>query len=214
MEQRLVRPEIMSALETMLGDDLRNMPSVMGRLVWFSSMRNCHNGQYTHPTLSEHFTAKAVDSVLRAAHERSFAEWLTFTLEQQAADLALYFSGLSYSPSTIATTWRRLESFCHFVPERAPRFEKRLFACDIRALLEGLIAGPRIQKHDSERFERISLRSLTALSARELEILALIGSGNSTKEIAAMLSLSCHTVADHRKNICHKLGVHSTAELV
>lgn len=51
-------------------------------------------------------------------------------------------------------------------------------------------------------------------TAREVEILALIGEGKTSKEIAGLLQLSVQTVANHRKHICKKLGVHSTAELV
>ena len=46
-----------------------------------------------------------------------------------------------------------------------------------------------------------------ALSQREREILALVGQGWQTHEIAASLGLSKHTVHTHRKNIAAKLGV-------
>ncbi len=52
------------------------------------------------------------------------------------------------------------------------------------------------------------------LSARELEILRLIVSGKSNKEIAVDLGLSVNTVAVHRANIMETLGLHNTAELV
>jgi DNA-binding CsgD family transcriptional regulator len=54
----------------------------------------------------------------------------------------------------------------------------------------------------------------TNLTARERQILDLIGTGNSTKEIARALKISIWTVASHRKRLCAKLGVHTTAELV
>jgi DNA-binding CsgD family transcriptional regulator len=52
------------------------------------------------------------------------------------------------------------------------------------------------------------------LSPREREILALIGSGRTNREIAEALALSPHTVETHRKHIIDKLDLHSTAELV
>lgn len=52
------------------------------------------------------------------------------------------------------------------------------------------------------------------LSSREREILKYISAGKSNPEIAEILFLSPHTVDTHRKNIMHKLDVHSTAELV
>lgn len=54
----------------------------------------------------------------------------------------------------------------------------------------------------------------TQLTNRERELLAALARGLSTKEIAHLLMISEHTVSKHRKNICKKLGVHSTAELI
>ena len=42
----------------------------------------------------------------------------------------------------------------------------------------------------------------------------LIGQAKSSKEIAAALHVSLQTVANHRKHICAKLKLHSTAALV
>jgi len=52
------------------------------------------------------------------------------------------------------------------------------------------------------------------LSERELQIATLAGAGRVTKEIAELLDLSPATVSAHRRNICRKLHLHSTAELV
>ncbi len=52
------------------------------------------------------------------------------------------------------------------------------------------------------------------LTARETEVLRLVGEGKTNREIAAALRISVWTVANHRKHICAKLGVHSTAGLV
>lgn len=52
------------------------------------------------------------------------------------------------------------------------------------------------------------------LSTRERQVLRLIGVGKTTKEVAVQLSISGLTVAEHRKNICRKLDIHSTAALV
>lgn len=52
------------------------------------------------------------------------------------------------------------------------------------------------------------------LTPRELQILQLIVSGKSNKEIAAQLGLSANTVSVHRANIMDTLRIHKTAELV
>ena len=54
----------------------------------------------------------------------------------------------------------------------------------------------------------------SALTPREAEILALIGSGKTTKEIATCLSVSPETISSHRKQLCRKLRLHTTAALV
>ena len=55
---------------------------------------------------------------------------------------------------------------------------------------------------------------LGALSRRELEVVDLIASGYSNKEIANALFISAHTVNDHTKKIYRKLNVHSRLEVV
>jgi DNA-binding CsgD family transcriptional regulator len=52
------------------------------------------------------------------------------------------------------------------------------------------------------------------LTPKENEVLRLLGEGKSSKEIAAALHVSLLTVANHRKHICSKLELHSTAALV
>ena len=75
--------------------------------------------------------------------------------------------------------------------------------------------------------EPANLRSVTPVATREtssggrhlltdseMEIVRLIASGLTTKEIAARRFLSFHTVNTHRKNIFRKLQINSVSELV
>jgi len=52
------------------------------------------------------------------------------------------------------------------------------------------------------------------LTRRELEVLEKIGQGKTSRQIAETLNLSVFTVNNHRKHICKKIGLHSTAQLV
>jgi DNA-binding NarL/FixJ family response regulator len=54
----------------------------------------------------------------------------------------------------------------------------------------------------------------TRLSARELQVISLIGSGLGTREIADNLSLSVKTVETHRLTIKRKLSLETNAQLV
>jgi two-component system, NarL family, response regulator NreC len=64
----------------------------------------------------------------------------------------------------------------------------------------------RRSRSDPDRVERL-------LSSREREVLQLLAEGNSTKEIADVLSISGKTVETHRAKLMEKLGLDSVAEL-
>jgi len=57
-------------------------------------------------------------------------------------------------------------------------------------------------------------KSAVALSEREAEVLRLIASGYSNKEIAGRLSLSVKTVEAHKANAMRKLGLHGRIDIV
>ncbi len=52
-----------------------------------------------------------------------------------------------------------------------------------------------------------------ALSDREIEVLHLLVTGHSNKEIAEILFISPHTVITHRKNITQKTGIKTVSGL-
>jgi DNA-binding NarL/FixJ family response regulator len=53
-----------------------------------------------------------------------------------------------------------------------------------------------------------------ALSSREMDVLRLVGSGNSNKQIADKLSIGETTVKSHITNILSKLGANDRAHAV
>ncbi len=53
-----------------------------------------------------------------------------------------------------------------------------------------------------------------SLTEREKEVLQLLAYAKTSKEIAAQLTLSLHTVETHRTNLMQKLDLHSAAEVV
>lgn len=55
---------------------------------------------------------------------------------------------------------------------------------------------------------------VVGLTNAEIEIVRLIASGLTTKEIASRRNISFHTVNTHRKNIFRKLKVNNTSELI
>ncbi|WP_260464123.1 helix-turn-helix transcriptional regulator [Burkholderia sp. Bp8963] len=63
------------------------------------------------------------------------------------------------------------------------------------------------------RFELAMARLGTPLTARELDVVRLILSGRSNKEVAGKLAISAETVKVHRRNIYGKLSINSQSEL-
>jgi DNA-binding NarL/FixJ family response regulator len=82
----------------------------------------------------------------------------------------------------------------------SPRLSSRL----LHRVLQRARPAPRPGTIDGEE----------ALTPREIEVLELLKSGRSTKEIASVLELSARTVDIHRANIKRKLHLRTGAELI
>lgn len=78
--------------------------------------------------------------------------------------------------------------------------------------LEHLIKE-RIHPHDRTSNAATAASMLSALSRRQIEVLRLIASGNTSTEIAKSLHISEATVQSHRKEIMQKLGQKNIATL-
>lgn len=115
---------------------LSQIPSVFGRLVYLSALRDTNSGRYEHHGLSLIFGESEADRALRRTHIQTFSEWLCFNLEQQKSDLDLYLSALLDDRGAVMETWLRLEPFRTLVPSSATRTETDLYLNDFRMLLE------------------------------------------------------------------------------
>jgi DNA-binding NarL/FixJ family response regulator len=87
-------------------------------------------------------------------------------------------------------------------------------ALSIRAVMRGelyLSAGITGVVVDELVGPRLAKEPL--LSTRETEVLRLLAAGKSTADMARELGVSVKTIETHRRQIMHKLGLHSVAEL-
>ena len=71
-----------------------------------------------------------------------------------------------------------------------------------------------VEEYVREMRERGVEDSYDLLSIREKEILQLLVSGSSNRQIAELIHVSVATVETHRSNVLQKLGIHSLPELV
>jgi hypothetical protein len=115
---------------------LTQIPSIFGRLVYLSSLRDLNTGRYEHHGLALVYGAEQAHLALAQSHERTFAEWLRYSLEQQKADLDLYLSSLLDTKRTVVETWLRLAPYRNLVPTSVRDVERQLYLSDLEALLE------------------------------------------------------------------------------
>lgn len=153
----------------------------------------------------------APDAELAALQGRPVHEALPRTAGQHYAQLAAQVQA-SGSPLLLREIWqgRQLVSRFQFV---------RLDRCDEPGYAEGvcLVVGHRVDGSldealsadtDSARLiaPYVHLGSLSVLSDREIEVLSLLCTGLTAKEIAKRLDRSFKTVENHRYVIGRKLG--------
>jgi DNA-binding NarL/FixJ family response regulator len=86
-------------------------------------------------------------------------------------------------------------------------------------LLDAVVSVSKKQSYYSPLVNKLVCHSLANefsfnLTKREIEVLRLISTGLSSKEIAERINLSVNTVEDYRKNLMAKLEVKNVAELV
>ena len=87
---------------------------------------------------------------------------------------------------------------------------KRLPALDLLATIEKVLNQEDIPADELEALPETSGNKLTM---RQREVLRLIATGCTAKEIAHQLNISVRTAEFHRAAIMHRLGLHSTAQM-
>jgi len=91
-------------------------------------------------------------------------------------------------------------------------------ACVLAVLQEEDRKGSRASETDISAgpgWKDLSLSNdLDKLSRREKDVIRLVASGLTNREIAGRLFLSAKTVGSHRARIMEKLGVHKAADIV
>jgi hypothetical protein len=125
-----------SAAADLWRNTISQIPSVFGRLVYLASLRNPNNGSYEHHGLALVFGEDEANKALKTSHSAVFAEWLSFNLEQQKADLDLYISALFEDKRVVIENWIRLTPYRNLLPASVRGVERRLYIADFTALLE------------------------------------------------------------------------------
>ena len=105
---------------------------------------------------------------------------------------------------------RRIQSTLWPIEDSEPPHDRVLVVSRrLRGAKDGV--GEEFEKHESEY---IDLGHLDVLSPRELEVLVLLGHGQSIPEVARILHRSQKTIEKHRESIGRKLTLRSQSEIV
>ena len=129
---------------------LSRIETIFGRLVYLAGLRENNTGRYEHHGLALIFGEDDADRALRESHEITFAEWLSFGLEQQKADLDLYLAQLTARRRRTIETWLRLRPYRNLIPARAGDPERSLYLSDFETLLELLKSEYGVVEPDSD----------------------------------------------------------------
>ena len=129
------------AVSNLWRNTLSQIPSVFGRLVYVSSLRNPNNGRYEHHGLALIFGEEDANKALKKSHIDIFNAWLTFSLDQQKADLDVYLSGLPDKRDVVLENWIKLAPYRNLIPGSVRGVERRLYISDLTALLGVLKNG-------------------------------------------------------------------------
>jgi two-component system response regulator NreC len=78
----------------------------------------------------------------------------------------------------------------------------------------GIYLSPNISRTVVEALLSKAELPADPLTARERQVLQLVGEGKSSKEVAAVLGISLKTAESHRTRLMQKLDIHETASLV
>ena len=125
-----------SAASDLWRNTLSQIPSVFGRIVYLTGLRNPDSGRYEHHGLALVFGEDEANRALKKSHAVVFREWLTFNLQQQKSDLDLYLSGSDKDRRTVLANWLDYAPYRALVPAAIRGIERRLYFADLKALID------------------------------------------------------------------------------
>jgi len=115
---------------------LSQIPTVFGRLVYLAALRDPNTGRYQHFGLAQKYGEQEADRTLRESHQQVFQHWLSFSLEEQKADLERYLAQLGQDLREVLKTWTSVAPYRSLPPVTAREHERRLYLADFEAILD------------------------------------------------------------------------------
>ena len=124
-----------AAIADLWGNTLSQIPTVLGRLVYLSGLRDPNTGQYAHQGLAMRFGADQTDRAIRLSHEDSFDRWLVLPMIDKKEDAELYWSSLLEDERLVTEVWSKAESYRTLFPIAASPAQRMDFQEHMQILL-------------------------------------------------------------------------------
>jgi hypothetical protein len=108
---------------------LLQIPTVFGRLVYLSSLRDAVTNRYVHASLTALLGPEDADRTLCHSHHQVFSQWIGFSLAEQKAELDEYLTEAGSGKHL-------LQQYRNLVPPTARDVERQLYITDLETLVE------------------------------------------------------------------------------
>ena len=115
---------------------ISRIPTLFGRLMYFSSLRDPNSGNYRHHGMMIMFGREESKRALQESHATTFTEWLNYSLQEKAADLRSYLAALEEPWETVLNHWKHTGIYRTQVPDSASPAENELFTQEIDVLID------------------------------------------------------------------------------
>jgi hypothetical protein len=139
-----------SATADLFRHTLARIPSLYGRLMYLSSLRDPNTGAYRHYGLAAAFGREQSAQALEASHTRTFREWLRLSLREKHEDLLSYLETLDDPKGLVVSYWIESQGYLGCIPDKATKADRLHYTHDIQQLLAavnyssgGAWKGPR-----------------------------------------------------------------------
>lgn len=133
-----VRPNVLErdALTDLWKHSLSRIPTLCGRLVYLSSLRDSNSGAYRHHGLAAAFGRDESARAMQESHLQVFVEWLALPLQGKAGDVRDYLASTDEGPGNVAAFWLRSGQPRNLIPEQSFLAQREHFERDMGTLLE------------------------------------------------------------------------------
>lgn len=127
-----------SASADLFRHTLNRIPSLFGRLMYLSSLRDPNSGIYRHYGLAATFGRDQSVQALETSHTRSFREWIKLSLREKHEDLVSYLETLDDPKGLVVRYWLESGGYAGGIPDTASKADRALYMDDVRQLLTPL----------------------------------------------------------------------------